>query len=771
MADDNSTASGASAPNRTKSLPRVTRNTSSGQLEGNASANSGNVMMAPPSTRMQMPGRGGASGGPRGLGVRRSQSFKRTSKAVAAISNTSDHSSATAPTESGTNTMATTPNNTPASATLSPTRPMETSSVARPSPGTNMGETLSPGSSFNRGTTTAHNFVKNFLEEDDDVPMGGSGRQSAGNNTTTASGTNELTFDADAQRNVHRNLLTPNAADLLSTTPSGYAASASAMAAAAAQRKPEQQGLFKGRDDFYNVDQSVNLMDAEAGKYESKNKKNRRTSNSMVEIWLKDNPNAPGGTGSSAYNNGKDGKWHRMSTGEKIKDVAMRMIVPLTILVIVLLIVLFVVLQKGSGSSGSAPAPVPTTEAMDTPAPAPIAPGDMTAEMQSMAQILMDLQVATADDFSNAKAPTFQALSWMAKDEIALTSAANQNKLLRLRRLGDGHSHSQRTLQDEMGTERLMQRYVLAVLYYTWKPNEKADATNDQAAAAAAAATLTLTPPKDGMGASGAAGVGDNELWLSAVSECHWHGIGCHNEAQELATMGVLGTAGATQIRAMNLTAHDLSGTLPGALSALTNLVELDLRNNKLTGPLDAVDFAKWPQMEYLLLGSNKLTGTLPEGMSNLERIKDLDFSDNHFSGPLPALSGGSRKLVDLENVYWDRNRLTGSIPESMLKDMPNLEYLDVGDNKLAGSLPVALFELPQLRYIHVRNNTLTGSFPTNMASMAHLGTYFVILFFFVCIFSPNTLYSNIQLFCRLFLLPQKHCLSSTINLKEPFPT
>jgi hypothetical protein len=95
--------------------------------------------------------------------------------------------------------------------------------------------------------TTTRNFVKNFLEEDpdDDAPS------LAGARHTTSSNTG-LQFDAETQRNVHRSLL--------STTPDSPARIVSGSQSNRWVQASPQPNLFQKRDDFYNVDQSVNLV-------------------------------------------------------------------------------------------------------------------------------------------------------------------------------------------------------------------------------------------------------------------------------------------------------------------------------------------------------------------------------------------------------------------------------------------------------------------------------------------------------------------------------
>ncbi|XP_076942781.1 leucine-rich repeat receptor protein kinase HPCA1-like [Bidens hawaiensis] len=146
------------------------------------------------------------------------------------------------------------------------------------------------------------------------------------------------------------------------------------------------------------------------------------------------------------------------------------------------------------------------------------------------------------------------------------------------------------------------------------------------------------------------------------------------------------------------------SGTLSPLVSQLTQLVTIDLSDNKLSGPIPTSLFTL-PNLQTLNLRSNSFSGTIPPIISNLKNIETLDISHNSLSGSLPDTST-SLTLTRLDLSF---NKLTGSLP----KLAPNLIELAIKSNSISGFLPKPSFtELTQLEVVELSNNSLTGTIP-----------------------------------------------------------
>lgn len=66
-------------------------------------------------------------------------------------------------------------------------------------------------------------------------------------------------------------------------------------------------------------------------------------------------------------------------------------------------------------------------------------------------------------------------------------------------------------------------------------------------------------------------------------------------------------------------------------------------------------------------------------------------------------------------------NDLTGTLPD--LHELKNLEYMDLGTNRLTGSLPDWIGAWSQLKVMGFENNRLAGELPRVMASLTDLVT------------------------------------------------
>lgn len=83
-------------------------------------------------------------------------------------------------------------------------------------------------------------------------------------------------------------------------------------------------------------------------------------------------------------------------------------------------------------------------------------------------------------------------------------------------------------------------------------------------------------------------------------------------------------------------------------------------------------------------LSANNLSGTLPEELGALIRLKRLVLNDNLLTDTIPASIG---HISTLEELNLANNSLTGEIPAS-LGDLRNLEVFDLSRNYLDGSIP-----------------------------------------------------------------------------------
>lgn len=88
----------------------------------------------------------------------------------------------------------------------------------------------------------------------------------------------------------------------------------------------------------------------------------------------------------------------------------------------------------------------------------------------------------------------------------------------------------------------------------------------------------------------------------------------------------VLNKTGTTKLILSN---NQLSGALPGEIRHLTNLEELDVDNNRMTGI--PAEIGQLKKLKILNYNNNRITG-LPMELGNLTQLEVLDLSGNNVS-------------------------------------------------------------------------------------------------------------------------------------------
>lgn len=193
----------------------------------------------------------------------------------------------------------------------------------------------------------------------------------------------------------------------------------------------------------------------------------------------------------------------------------------------------------------------------------------------------------------------------------------------------------------------------------------------------------------------------------------------------------------AAKLRYVQFRDNQFSGNIPAGLFALTALEYIDFAGNRLTGSLPS--FARLTALRGVDLSSNQLSGNLPDDIGASTLLEDMQLRDNLFSGPVPVslqTSTSLRRLnlnsndldsalpdfsawTNLDSLDLGRNRLSGTIPPSVGK-AANLTYLDIGNNKLSGQIPAEIANLTKLQYLILDKNAL---YNTNPAIASFLGT------------------------------------------------
>ena len=127
---------------------------------------------------------------------------------------------------------------------------------------------------------------------------------------------------------------------------------------------------------------------------------------------------------------------------------------------------------------------------------------------------------------------------------------------------------------------------------------------------------------------------------------------------------------------------------VPSCLGNMSDLINLDLRNNNFHGTIPK--FVKCSNLRSLKLAGNQLEGSLPRSLVNCKKLKILDVSNEvndifpHWLVNLPKL-----RVLLLQS-----NNFHGSIGNHKTKfSFPNFRIIDLSHNMFHGQLPSNFFK------------------------------------------------------------------------------
>ncbi|KAA8522823.1 hypothetical protein F0562_009246 [Nyssa sinensis] len=130
----------------------------------------------------------------------------------------------------------------------------------------------------------------------------------------------------------------------------------------------------------------------------------------------------------------------------------------------------------------------------------------------------------------------------------------------------------------------------------------------------------------------------------------------------------------------------------------------------------DSVDPCSWamitcsPDNVVTGLGapSQGLSGTLSGMIANLTNLRQVLLQNNNISGEIPPELGF---IPNLQTLDLSNNRFSGHVPESLAL-LNALQYLRLNNNSLSGAIPLSLTKVPQLAFLDLSYNNLSGPVP-----------------------------------------------------------
>ena len=174
-----------------------------------------------------------------------------------------------------------------------------------------------------------------------------------------------------------------------------------------------------------------------------------------------------------------------------------------------------------------------------------------------------------------------------------------------------------------------------------------------------------------------------------------------------------------TELTDLRVNSNKLTGELPDELYSLEKLEYLYFQNDNITGSLSP----KLGQLTHLIQlyvdRNANMTGGIPKEIGNLKKLERINISQSGISGEIPAELGLCDALIQFMAF---KTNLSGELPD--IWDMPVLQTVMLHTNPgLTGPLPSSLSKLKPLASgtapsIQIHDCNLTGSIPASFANL-----------------------------------------------------
>ena len=197
--------------------------------------------------------------------------------------------------------------------------------------------------------------------------------------------------------------------------------------------------------------------------------------------------------------------------------------------------------------------------------------------------------------------------------------------------------------------------------------------------------------------------------------------------ALKLSTSGVItqewtlpeDVADLTELTELRINGNKLTGAIPDAVYGLTKLEKLYLQNNDITGPLSG-KIAQLTELTELYVDRNaNMTGSIPPEIGALKKLARLNISQTGIGGEIPAELGQCESLLQFMAF---KTNLSGELPD--IWDMPVLQTVMLHTNPgLTGPLPASLGKMKSLESgtapsIQINDCNITGTIPDSFAGL-----------------------------------------------------
>ncbi|XP_062102298.1 receptor-like protein EIX2 [Humulus lupulus] len=173
------------------------------------------------------------------------------------------------------------------------------------------------------------------------------------------------------------------------------------------------------------------------------------------------------------------------------------------------------------------------------------------------------------------------------------------------------------------------------------------------------------------------------------------------------------------QLQYINLRSCMIGPQFPSWLQTQSNISQIDLSSSGISDVIPEWFFNMTSNLEDLNLSSNLINSTLPDILlESAINFASVDLSSNQFHGHVPLNS-----LFKVNELNLSNNTLIEFDPLFCTSFNGTVQFLDLSNNQIFGSLPDCWFRLQNLEVLYLNNNRLSGVIPNSIASLYKIHT------------------------------------------------
>eukprot|EP01084_Bolivina_argentea_P297183 511939_1 len=170
-----------------------------------------------------------------------------------------------------------------------------------------------------------------------------------------------------------------------------------------------------------------------------------------------------------------------------------------------------------------------------------------------------------------------------------------------------------------------------------------------------------------------------------------------------------------TSLVSMHLINDELNSTLPESIQYSPSLAFVVISSNSLIGNIDVFSYVT--TLRWLHLNNNHFIGSISDNFCNANKLLEVDFSNKQINGTIPSCIGNWTKLLEL---YIIETHVSGKLPQSIC-NLSIIGMMEISQSNITSSIPSCIGDLSNLFRLTLSGNRLTSSIPNGICELIHL--------------------------------------------------